>query len=555
MFYLFRSNSKASYLPRQSREKLNVDPDHGVYKRTLTSNEDFVNHNNHHNNNQSAYHQTINTKSTDILSSKCNNLPDVLPIGAKIHSPSSQTPTRYGSNNNIHIGNLSTGQPHQNYHQQYHQHSAKMPQTAPPHPQHNTSSGYSMKSVFNFNRSSSNHPASLTSPTPLNTYNNQHRDANTINHNNESILSKLVSQSNIDLVKSHILNLSAAHDAAVQSQISVASHQNGHTQFSPVSSSRQSSNGTPRPELGRKLSLEDRTNNFNNSPNINRSASTVTPPKKETTDSRVIRKDSLKENIDKITQLQSQLMSAHLQEQEKQNVMVKRDTSLWTSPSTVEPNLNAAPEVDRQSPVVETITTTPPPPLTPQPSSPTRLSISKSPPHLRSSLPAAIQQLEDESEVVVRLSQPPPTTAEVGSQTDESALRLRVGDDSQAALPDIFAGTSEWTVDSATDSKSRCRQNGLTSIDLDCQQLSQELVRQLSPSDRLHQILVPKSFRSSSYYITGLYNPYIAPRAVKKDVGTSTPSESPVHRYVSKQTYSLKIINNKDTLIATIYIV
>ncbi|EDW47840.1 GM21531 [Drosophila sechellia] len=67
----FRSNSKASYLPRQSLEKLNnTDPDHGIYKLTLTSNEDLVAH----------------TKPSYGVTGKLpNNLPDVLPLGVKLH--------------------------------------------------------------------------------------------------------------------------------------------------------------------------------------------------------------------------------------------------------------------------------------------------------------------------------------------------------------------------------------------------------------------------------------------------------------------------------------
>lgn len=426
------------------------------------------------------------------------------------------------------MGTLSIGPQHPNNYQQYHQHSAKMPQTAPPQPHNNSSSGYSMKSVFNFNRNHSNHPVSPASPPPPLTTYSHHRDGTPVNHNTESILSKLVSQSNIDLVKSHILNLSSAHDTSIQSQ-TTATSQNGNTQFNPVSPSRQSSNGTPRPELGRKLSLEDRTNNFNNSPNISRSASTVTPPKKETTDSRVIRKDSLKENIDKITQLQSQLMSAHLHEHEKQNIVVKRDSSIRTAQTVVEPIRIITPEIEPEFKIIESIPVTPPPPSTPQPRSPTSLSQSKFPSYQRTSPPTAIQSLEEPTETIDRLITPP-TTSEVASQTDESALRLRIDGDSQDVLPDISNYINEWTTESSADLKNRCRQNGISSIDLDCQQLSEELVRQLSPSDRLHSILVPKPFRSSSYYVTGLYNPYIAPRAVKKDVGTSTPSESPVHR-------------------------
>lgn len=412
-----------------------------------------------------------------------------------------------------------------------------MSQTAPPHPNHHNSSSYSMKTVFNFNRGSPNHPASPTSPPPQTVYNHPTRDTPTASHNTESILSKLVSQSNIDLMKSHILNLSSAHDTSIQSHTAISQNNScstgGNTQFSPTSSSRQSSNGgTPRTELGRKLSLEDRTNNFNNSPNISRSASTVTPPKREVADVRVIRKDSLKENIDKITQLQSQLMSAHLHEQDKLNVAVKRESSFRAPLPLAEPLPSVTVVVAREKPIVETTSATPPPPSSPQPRSPISRSPNKSPSQQRTPPPSQIvQPFEEETvpEISARLSKPP-TTAETASQTDESALRIN--SEGQEVLADIFGDASELAMDSCVVLKNQTRQSGIASLDLDCQKLSEELVRQLSPNDRLQHILVPKSFRSSSFYVTGLYNPYIAPRAVKKDVGTSTPSESPVHRYV-----------------------
>lgn len=84
---LNRSNSKASYLPRQSHEKLTSDPDHGSYKLTLNSNEDCI-HLPHYNG--------------QLHSTKINNLPDVLPLGVKIKNVSA---TRYGSNTTLSNGN------------------------------------------------------------------------------------------------------------------------------------------------------------------------------------------------------------------------------------------------------------------------------------------------------------------------------------------------------------------------------------------------------------------------------------------------------------------
>lgn len=128
-FLIFRSNSKASYLPRQSREKLTTDPDHGSYKLTLTSNEDCIPSN--------VFHENIHA-------TKINNLPDVLPLGVKMKN----VPSRYGSNNNLMnnsgINHKSTILPTSMEH---------IPQTAP------VLSAYSMKNMFNFanNTNQNNH--------------------------------------------------------------------------------------------------------------------------------------------------------------------------------------------------------------------------------------------------------------------------------------------------------------------------------------------------------------------------------------------------------------
>lgn len=74
-------------MPRQSHEKLTSDPDHGSYKLTLNSNEDCI-HLPHYNG--------------QLHSTKINNLPDVLPLGVKIKGVSA---TRYGSNTTLTNGN------------------------------------------------------------------------------------------------------------------------------------------------------------------------------------------------------------------------------------------------------------------------------------------------------------------------------------------------------------------------------------------------------------------------------------------------------------------
>lgn len=115
---LSRSNSKASYLPRQSHEKLASDPDHGSYKLTLNSNEDCI-HLPHYNNGQ-------------LHSAKINNLPDVLPLGVKIKSMSA---TRYGSNTALSNGNgdVSNGVINNNHHYEHQQHQQQHQQQQQQH--------------------------------------------------------------------------------------------------------------------------------------------------------------------------------------------------------------------------------------------------------------------------------------------------------------------------------------------------------------------------------------------------------------------------------------
>lgn len=102
---LCRSNSKASYLPRQSHEKLTSDPDHGSYKLTLNSNEDCI-HLPHYNG--------------QLHSTKINNLPDVLPLGVKIKGVSA---TRYSSNTTLTNGNGLNQESVEKLHHHNHHHS------------------------------------------------------------------------------------------------------------------------------------------------------------------------------------------------------------------------------------------------------------------------------------------------------------------------------------------------------------------------------------------------------------------------------------------------
>lgn len=121
-FYYYRSNSKASYLPRQQRDKL-LDPDHGSYKLTLHELSDNIN---------VEYQEDL---------TKCN-LPDVLPVNVKYHN----------SYRNAYHHHHHMKSPH------FHSSDSQLvPQSAP------TLSGNPMKSIFHFQMS--NNLNSMSPPT------------------------------------------------------------------------------------------------------------------------------------------------------------------------------------------------------------------------------------------------------------------------------------------------------------------------------------------------------------------------------------------------------
>lgn len=130
----YRSNSKASYLPRQQREKI-LDPDHGSYKLTLHELNDNV---------KGGFQEEI---------SKCN-LPDVLPVTVKYQ------------NTYRHTHHHLRQPPHhlsQNFTPQLNHHPTETqmtPQTAP------VFSNSALKSIFHFTigNSSSSTPSNASSP-------------------------------------------------------------------------------------------------------------------------------------------------------------------------------------------------------------------------------------------------------------------------------------------------------------------------------------------------------------------------------------------------------
>ncbi|KFB45215.1 AGAP008245-PA-like protein [Anopheles sinensis] len=148
--YACLSNSKASYLPRQPRDKLHSDPDHGSYKLTLTSNEDCINHGSNTTGGSASSGGSGDVFPEEIITSPKCNLPDVLPAGVKysLYSNNNNNNTSMNNNNNNNINNHHNG------------HNGKMKHGAGPHSAPIIATANSLKSLFNFNSSSQTSVAS-----------------------------------------------------------------------------------------------------------------------------------------------------------------------------------------------------------------------------------------------------------------------------------------------------------------------------------------------------------------------------------------------------------
>lgn len=395
-------------MPRQSREKLNSDPDHGSYKLTLTSNEDCINEN--------------NVFLEDNLSPKCNNLPDVLPAGAKIHS----TSPRYGSNNNIHPNYIKS---------------------SPSAPVQHT---YPMKSMFNFNQNRNSSPSPTSPPYGIG------------RNLNESISPKYMSQSNVDLKKTHILA------NADTNKIAFLENDGVDLTANTQATSRQSPYALRNEFVNRKISFEDRTNTSNQfvPMAVNRAVSLTAPTTK---DDKLIRKDSLKENIDKITQLQSKLMSAHLSESEKNIANLCRDLNVKNAVVSDKPNSDVIILVQQtgelqQMESMEDDKSESKVTRTESPVVVAELSETTITPVANSDGDVGVQMIQ-RTEIVLRLNAP---TSEAASQTD--------------GYESMSSDCEDCDEDQIHSNKFR------HSEDLDCEKLSMDLITQLSPTDRLHHI-------------------------------------------------------------------
>lgn len=477
-FYLFhcRCNSKASYLPRQTCDKINIaDPDHGSYKLTLTSNEDSV----IHNSNIKGNYNDENNIMQHIIPTKCNNLPDVLPLAVKLHSPAtsptcnSSVQLRYGSNNNISTSNSNNNTNNTynppSYHYNHMHHSMLNRQNSSPTPP-----TYSTVSSPTTNTTYCRSP-SLDMPSP-----------------------KYMSQSSIDLTKPQ-QTIYESKQETIQIPDSIL------TPAQSDNSLNRSSTGInvavpifQRTDVSRKLILEERDPGIVRAELVNTvlSASPSPTVKLSTTDDKkpMLRQDSLKENIEKISQLQSKLMSAHVIE--KQLGFTAKTIKIETQIASIE-TVKANREITKPLPSLERIVTDLDDCGVEKPAAPVvEETIEEAPPMQK-------------SELTLRLNPLITPTTEMGSQTD--------------SLPDL--GQLKLEDDTETPTRTTLQPRQKLPIELDCDKLIDDLVNVLPSQDKLHDVLSPRTLKTFEDYVSGLYNLNVLPRQSKRDVGTSTPTK------------------------------
>ncbi|KAH8284703.1 hypothetical protein KR018_012008 [Drosophila ironensis] len=452
-----RSNSKASYLPRQSLEKLNnTDPDHGIYKLTLTSNEDLV----------------APTKPSYGVTGKLpSNLPDVLPLGVKLQQQPKAQPgspngdanvtLRYGSNNNL-SGNSPTSAtpPYYGGGQRYSTpvlgQGYGKPGVKQMHPQqYARSQSYDVKQT-NLNL--------VNSPPPMS---QSHVDLKQVARELETTLEEVLLPMPLPATPTPTATPTSPRLSPASSHSDCSlSHSSLECTINPIPMSPQAEAHIFRAEV-----ISTTT------------TGTLNPSKPP-----MNRQESLRENIEKITQLQSQLMSTHI----GGSVLLGGSftgsgSARITSPTAAEPPM-----------------LTPPPPLPPtSPPSPPTLSDDDD------AQPASPEieslQLLQRSELVLMVNAKP-STAEMACQTDDLEDRDT----------DLEAAREEQQT--RTTLQPRQRQP----IELDYEQMSRELVQLLPAGDKLVDILTPKSCKPTSHYVSNLYNPDVPLRLAKRDVGTST---------------------------------
>uniref|UniRef100_A0A182NU36 ASD2 domain-containing protein n=1 Tax=Anopheles dirus TaxID=7168 RepID=A0A182NU36_9DIPT len=635
---MIASNSKASYLPRQPRDKLHSDPDHGSYKLTLTSNEDCINHN-------SGSTTTGPTGATGghdgfpeeiIASPKCN-LPDVLPPGVKYSLYSTTTTTTATNNNNNSVNNNNSIN---NHHNGVGLMKAKH---AGPHSAPIISTAHSLKSLFNFgSTASSDSKDQMPSPPAL--VFNGNGNASPPLAQIQATSPKYTSQSSFDLKKTQILDTGAAdahcngggyhlhngglgipstpttHSGATATLTSIASinhtvvEADGTTTNTSSSSSSCASfaapddpvppplPSTPSPALNGSTgcmwpqpasapTVNNCTDHSENSTIFEQhqyhhetSSTTTTTTAASTVGTPTIVEqrepdvDSAAAAVAATTDSEASSVSTSTRDDASAlssgDATTNRSSFQHPSPAAVVVPKEAAGEAERSNsagPGLERVTR--------------EIHLANGALGEEHQTPAHLQR----TEIVLRVQAP---TSEASSQTDgDDAIVL--GGSGLAELT-IECGGKRREQPNTVSSPSQQATNGTATVatsttssppgtppvsppsgaepvppkffasgasssppppatprklhpeEIDCDKLSHDLVSQLSPSDKLHTILAPKTFKSSSDYVSDLFNIQIAPRPLKKDASTATPPteatgggtpKSPLDILTSSSTY------------------
>ncbi|XP_055592029.1 protein Shroom isoform X4 [Uranotaenia lowii] len=546
-----RSNSKASYLPRQPRDKLHSDPDHGSYKLTLTSNEDSINHND-------VFPEEI------ITSSKCN-LPDVLPPGVKysLYSANNNN-NNNGASANANGKSIVVGKP-----------PKTIPHSAP------IISTNSLKSMFNFTPQSQTQqnqvtPPSASSPvTPPPAYSPQKSPSLPGSPTSQvSIQSpKYTSQSTFDLKKTQILDSAYLSTQSCQAQIGIPIGQQ-QPLADPINSSNYLNHPPQSTITNTSTGSQQTVNNYNEiSEKLDISEpSPICAFTEQPVASAETHHNHHTESVSTSSSpfIDDESPSVVSQEDHEAPIISSNNISLaevnHATPSVApaDPNeTTCSQELSTNTPTAAVVLTTtcnsvsleratkeinlaePLPP--PEEENPPETHNQQTPP----------QQLQ-RTEIVLRVAAP---TSEASSQTEDD---LNNNTQADANLPRRSPTTtvnalsqsiaSQLVFDQST-SESTCGSKhsiGTSTAsppgtptgkspfggffgaprkvhpeEIDCDKLSHDLISQLSPSDKLHTILAPKTFKSSSDYVSDLFNIQIAPRPMKKDASTATPEASP----------------------------
>uniref|UniRef100_A0A1A9WQU3 ASD2 domain-containing protein n=1 Tax=Glossina brevipalpis TaxID=37001 RepID=A0A1A9WQU3_9MUSC len=470
-----------------------------------------------------------------------NNLPDVLPLGVKLQPTLSGKTTsattslnnsvtlRSGSNNNLAGTSPTQQQPTQaspnafvGYAQQRH--------TAPALNTFSLSASYNRSQSFDAN-------------------NVNNTLANVTIANNHSPSRYVLTAKSADS-KTALMNLEATREGSAPPSTTASQHHKLLNSFTDdhiahderisqhSSSSSINSNQTGSETESKIFRAELVNTTLPNSPNTSKKA--------------VIRQESLRENIEKITQLQSQLMSAHISDnllmsgfgvmsnynnniksslinnqiidrqktsEETENKSLTDCTQVPTLENNKDYHVTAKENAAETRPIISDGTEIKIKKVnfSPKPD-PVECKESKEEKNILSQLDSNTDSLKliQRTELILRVN---PTTVETASQTEDD-LNNTYNDSDIQRVSDNYNTCKETSHETLLRTTLQPRQKH--SIELDCEKRSIELARMLPPNDSLILILTPSGPKTVTDYINQLYNSNVPMRPSKRDVGTST---------------------------------